>query len=171
MSTTITDELIKKIDGLKYNEKQRRFILTVSYVDTALHIKLATHYTSQANAEEIIDRVSRQFYNNIYDEKTWPEDFAKKQYLILTTEEIVRLSRDIMLSHMESVILTRRDLLVLEHGVDLDGNKMIDDFDKNMAAYQFSVDTRRIFNQNRVLKYKERLNNKYIDPALIGVGY
>jgi len=160
---TKVDEILVNVPGLAYNDKQRRFIVTKSYILSHLNVNLATLYGGTKNEKEILDRVSRQFYNYVYDEKTWPEDFEKKQYIILTDEDIVRLSRDIMVSHMESVVLTRRDLLVLEHGIDLDGNKLIEDFDKNMELYQFSLDTRRMFNQNRTLRYKERLNLRVIN--------
>ena len=160
---TKVDEILLNVDGLAYNKSARRFRVTASYILSNLNVNLTTLYGGTKNAFEILDRVSRQFYNNVYDEKTWPEDFEKKQYIILTDEDIVKLSRDIMTSHMESVVLTRRDLLALEHGIDLDGNKLIEDFDKNMELYQFSLDTRRMFNQNRVLRYKERLNLRDIN--------
>ena len=47
--------------------------------------------------------------------------------------------------------------------------KLIEDFDENLEKYQFSLDTRRIFNKNRILKYRERLNLLVIDD--LGVGY
>lgn len=166
-------ELTKVInlEGLKYSEKSRRYVLDVEYASNVIEEELTLLYNGEANVKALLDRISRQFYNYVYDKKTWPEDFDKKQYLILTDSDIVRLSRDIMISHLESVVLTRRDLLVLEHGIDLDGNKLIEDFDKNMEEYQFAVDTMRMFNQHRILRYKERLNNKDIDPSAIRVGY
>ena len=177
MSVEIPTAILLNVDGLIYDEKKKRYIPTISYINTVLNVNMATLYkghnkqSSTTNAKEILDRISRQFYNYIYDEKTWPEDFDKKEYLILTNESVVKLGRDIMVSHMESVILTRRDLLALEHGVDLDGNKLIEDFDKNMELYQFSLDTRRMFNQHRIFKYRERLNLKDIDPSVIRYQY
>lgn len=177
MSIEIPTAILLEVDGLIYSEKDKRYTPTISYINTRLNINMATLYkghnkqSSTTNAHEMLDRISRQFYNYIYDVLTWSEDFDKKQYIILTNEDVVRLSRDIMVSHMESIVLTRRDLLALEHGVDLDGNKLIEDFDKNMEMYQFSLDTRRMFNQNRIFKYRERLNLRDIDPSVIRFQY
>jgi hypothetical protein len=90
---------------------------------------------------------------------------------MVTDEDVVCISREIMLHHLESTVLTRRDLLIMEHGVDLDEAKLIEDFDQNMEKYRFSVDTRDLFNQHKRLRYKERLNLHYIDPTLIRNGY
>jgi hypothetical protein len=159
------------INGFKYEKEKRRYVLVDEYASNVLNIKLDDRFGNNNNTKEILDRVSRQFYNYIYDEKTWAEDISKKEYLILTTPEVVKISRDIMISHLESTILTRRDLLVLEHGIDFDSNKLIEDFDLNIEKYQFSADTRRIFNKHRLLKYKERLTTLNVDESVIGVGY
>ena len=174
----IVNAILTNIKGLKYKNDEKRYVLDDQYVNSALNITLETIYkgktvqSGKKNAKEILDRISRQFYNYEYgNEKMWPEDYLKKQYLLLTVEDTVRVTRDIMISHLESVVLTRRDLLLLEHGVDLDGMKLIEDFDKNMEKYRFSTDTRDIFNRDRTLRYKERLTNRDIDPSLIGAGY
>lgn len=178
MSREIADAILLNVDGLIYNEKKKRYIVTPSYVLTMVNENLNVKYkgptkeSGRKNAEEICDRCSRQFYNYEYgNQRMWPEDFDKKQYLLLTDENTVKVSRDIMLSHIESTILTRRDLLILEHGVDLDGSKLIEDFDQHMDKYRFSTDTREIFNQDRNLKYKERLTNRDIEPTVIREGY
>ena len=178
MAKVIPTAILQEVEGLIYKEKERRYVVTPSYVQTMINENLnvkykgATKESGRKNAEEICDRVSRQFYNFMYGkERMWPEDFDKKQYLLLTVENTVRVSRDVMLSHIESTVLTRRDLLILEHGVDLDGAKLIEDFDQNMEKYRFSTDTRDIFNQDRVLMYKERLTNRDIDPSVIRIDY
>lgn len=178
MGVEKVNEILTNVEGLIYDEKAKRYIVTPSYVLDKINENLSTKYkgatkeSGDRNAKEICDRCSRQFYNFMYGEqRMWPEDFNKKQYLLLTDENTVKVSRDIMLSHIESTVLTRRDLLILEHGVDLDGSKLIEDFDTNMDKYRFSTDTREIFNQDRNLRYKERLTNRDIEPSLIGVGY
>lgn len=169
MSTIKVDEILQNVDGLRYDESSKRYVPTIKYVNNVLNVNLSTLFTSESNAKDICNRCSRQFYNYVYDQKTWPEDYLKKQYIILTDEQIVRVSRDVMVSHIESTILTRRDLLLLEHGVDFDAGKLIDDYEEHMENYRFSTDTRSIFNRSRELSYKERLTSRVIDD--LGVGY
>jgi len=162
---------VATVDGLDYDEKLRIFRLNLSYTKNRLNEDLVALYGSTPNAMEILTRVSRQFYNYVYDKKTYPEDFDKKQYLLITDENVARVSREIMFSHLESTVLTRRDLLLLEAGVDLDGAKLIEDYDTHLDEYRFAVDTMSIFNQHRVLRYKERMNLKEITSSMIRVGY
>lgn len=175
MEYPVATTILTNVKGLKYDGIVKRYILDKDWVDGQINVNLAVLYkgkTNEAglkNAQELLDRVSRHFYNYVYDKLTWVEDFSKKEYLILTTQNTVKRSRDIMLSHLESVVLTRRDLLIMESAIDLDGNSLIEDFDKNIEMYQFALDTRRIFNQDRNLRYRERLTNRVISD--IGVGY
>jgi hypothetical protein len=169
MSTEKIDEILSKVDGLIYIKDEKRYVIKPEFVKQAINEDLAVIYKTNANAKQICSMCSRQFYNHVYNKLTWPEDFFKKQYIILTDEHNVRVSRDIMLSHIEATILTRRDLLVLEHGVDFDAGKIIDDYEEHMEQYRFSVDTRSIFNRSRDLSYRERLTNRKIDD--LGVGY
>jgi hypothetical protein len=167
---------VVECEGMIYVPESRTYKLDVDYASTRLNEKLNLKYgngdTGKANAEEILDRVMRQYYIYSYgNEKMYPEDKLKKEYYMVTDEDVVCISREIMLHHLESTVLTRRDLLIMEHGVDLDEAKLIEDFDQNMEKYRFSVDTRDLFNQHKRLRYKERLNLHYIDPTLIRNGY
>lgn len=159
------------IDGIIYDSSLRLPHLDPSYVKNKLNEDIEDLYGSKENALEILKRVARQVMNYIYDKKTYPEDFDKKQYLIITNENVMRVLRDIMFSHLEATVLTRRDLLLLETGIDLDGAQLIEDYDHHLDMYRFSVDTMSIFNQHRLLRYKERLNYTNIPNSLIRSGY
>ena len=145
--------------GMFYDYEGHRWILETDYIDQRLNETIQTHFLSKDNAKEISDRASRRTYDYIYKHKTWPEDFFKKEFLINTKLENVEILREIMISDMESIIQSRRDLIMLEHGTDIDKGEVIEDFYKTLEKHEFTPQTVQIYNRNNLFAYKEKLNH------------
>jgi hypothetical protein len=145
--------------GMVYDYENHRWVLTIAYIDKRLNESIQVHFLSIDNANEISDRASRRFYDYFYKHKTWPEDFFKKEFLLNTELENVEILREIMISDMESIIQSRRDLLMGEHGIDIDKGQVIEDFYKTLENHEFSPQTIQIYNRNNFFAYKEKLNH------------
>lgn len=157
-------------DDLYYDEKYKRYGVNNNFINTTLNVNMNNRYRGEKFAEAILDRCSRQIYAAVYANNTYPEDRDRKEYLLTTDVKLVNLLKLIIRSHVETTIFTRRDILIMEHGVDLDGQKLIDDFDENMEKYEFSLPTRQIMKQNGFFAYRERIDQD-IPNEVLGVGY
>jgi hypothetical protein len=145
-------------DDLEYDQKNRRYKLKLKYIQDQLNEPGLETLFGEGGMGLIINRVSRRYYDYIYKEKTYPEDFFKKEYLLITNENLVEVTKEFMLRDMESIIQSRRDMVALDHGVDMDNHKVVEDFDKWLENHRFAPETLEILNRNRYTRYKERLN-------------
>lgn len=159
------------IDNVKYLPSRKQYVPDVNYYNNWLaEQNLEVHFVSKEEFDHIKLMCSDRFYVNQYGVKLmWPEDFLKKQHLLVTDHTNVLDSVLAMAEDMKSIIASRRDLVPLQHGVNFEDNKVIEDFYLTMKDHIFSIETMNVLNRNRVLSYKERLNLRVIEN--IGVGY
>lgn len=159
------------VDNVDYDSQRKQYIMTTTYIQDWLKEQgLEARFIGKEEFDLIRFICSDRFYNYQFgEERMYPEDFAKKQHLLITDSQNVLDSLACMREDMKSIIASRRDLVDIEHGVNFDEGKVIEDFYETIKKQVFSPQTMRVMNRNRVLAYKERLNLRVI--ANLGVGF
>ena len=59
-------------NGMRYFYEDFRWSLDLKYANNKLNENLSLMFYSEKNAQEILDRISRRFYDYIYSEKFKP---------------------------------------------------------------------------------------------------
>lgn len=156
------------VDDFEYDPQRKQYILGIDTVQNWLKEEgLESLFTEM---DQIRYVCSDRFYNYQYSTALmWPEDFAKKEYLLITVDQNVLDSRRAMLEDMKAIINNRSDLVELQHGVDFENHKLVEGFEEKMRKRPFSEPVYRVLNRNPLLSQKERRNLLVITD--LGVGY
>lgn len=164
-------ENIVIVDKVDYDSQRKQYIMTTNYIQEWLKEQdIEVNFIGKKEFDQIRFICSDRFYNYQYGkERMYPEDFAKKQHLLITNHTNVLDSLACMREDMKSIIASRRDLVDIEHGINFDEGKVIEDFYETIKKNPFSPQTFYVMNRNRFLMFKERLNLRVITN--LGVGF